>query len=175
MSVQKLWKLARVFALNTDCASLRDIVLDLKFVAAPRSERPFVTAERLWKVGVALHAEGRVPLGAYDRDAANLLRDGLILAFLATYPLRAKNFAHLDLGRSIRQEDGAWWILLDQEETRNRRAAWKGSKTPNLAAAILQHGVTRITDAHYHRARTLPRRKYLILVVSALGLEPRTL
>lgn len=240
MSVQKLWKLARILAPDADYAWLRDIVLDLKFVATPESKRPFVTAEQLWKTGVALHDEGRALLGADDRKAAKLLRDGLILGFLATHPLRAKNFAHLDLGRSIRKEDGAWWIVLDRQETKNGRAdmraiddvlasmleiylrlarpvlmkergaansadpseikgplwfscfgraldeqglhiitttatrkaigiainphafraaaatsaAWKGSKTPNLASAILQHGDTRITDAHYNRART---------------------
>ena len=240
MSIQKLWKVARVLWPGKDYAWLREIVLDLKSVAAPRIKRPFVTAEQLWNVGVALHEEGRAMFGADDRKAIKLLRDGLIVAFLATYPLRAKNFAHLDLGRSIRKEKGAWWIILDRDKTKNGRAdmrmiddvlaslleaylrlarpplmkeraaatsadpseikgplwlscfgraldeaslrsittsvtrkalgiaitphafraaaansaAWKGSNTPNLASAILQHGDTRITDAHYNRART---------------------
>ena len=40
-------------------------------------------------------------------------------------------------------------------------AAWKGTKTPNLASAILQHGDPRITDAHYNRARTFEATKAL--------------
>jgi len=240
MSIQKLWKVARVLSPEGDYAWLREIVLDLKSVASPQTKRPFVTAEQLWNVGVALHEEGRALFGFDDRKAAKFLRDGLIVAFLATYPLRAKNFAHLDLSRSIRKEDGAWWIMLDRDETKNGRAdmrmiddvlaslleaylrlarpslmkeqadansvdpsaikgplwfscfgraldeaslriitksvtrkalgiainphafraaagmsaAWKGSKSPNLASAILQHGDPRITDAHYNRART---------------------
>jgi len=112
MSVQKLWKLARVLALNTGCARLRDIVLDLKFVAGPGASAPSSPLRGLWKVGVGRHDEGRVPLGANDRDAANLLRDGLILAFLATYPLRANNFApSISAARSARRTalGGSCW------------------------------------------------------------------
>jgi integrase len=47
-------------------------------------------------------------------------RDGMMIALLASRPLRLKNFTDLRLGRHlIRQEDGRWRLLVPASETKN--------------------------------------------------------
>ena len=41
---------------------------------------------------------------------------------LAQYPIRLKNFAALELGRSIVKIGETWWILLTAAETKEKRA-----------------------------------------------------
>jgi len=74
-------------------------------------------------------------MGKEDQNpekAARLIRDGMIIALLTACPLRARNFAHLDLGRSIKMENGHWRIILEAHETKNGRA---DLRIPPLAAA----------------------------------------
>ena len=51
-----------------------------------------------------------------------MIRNGLMLVFLAQYPIRLKNFAALELGRSIVKIGETWWILLTAAETKEKRA-----------------------------------------------------
>jgi integrase len=48
-----------------------------------------------------------------------LFRNGLMVALLALCPIRLKNFAALEIGRSFLKLDGAWWIVL--EATKSKR------------------------------------------------------
>ena len=45
-----------------------------------------------------------------------------MLVLLAQYPIRLKNFAALEIGRSIVKIDETWWILLTAAETKEKRA-----------------------------------------------------
>jgi hypothetical protein len=45
-----------------------------------------------------------------------------MLALLAHYPIRLKNFAALEIGRSLVKNNGTWWILLAASETKEKRA-----------------------------------------------------
>ena len=45
-------------------------------------------------------------------------RDGLLLAILATRPLRRRNLVGLELGRHLVRLDGIWWLLIPAEETK---------------------------------------------------------
>jgi len=51
-----------------------------------------------------------------------MVRNGLMLALLAQCPIRLKNFAALEIGRSIVKIDDTWWILLMASETKEKRA-----------------------------------------------------
>jgi integrase/recombinase XerD len=51
--------------------------------------------------------------------AAVQYRDGLMIALLALVPLRLSNFVALQLGRSLVNNNGAWLITLEAEETKN--------------------------------------------------------
>ena len=45
-----------------------------------------------------------------------------MVAMLAFHPVRLGNFAALEIGRSFKQVEGSWWIVLSHSETKERRA-----------------------------------------------------
>ena len=47
-----------------------------------------------------------------------MFRDGLLIALLAYCPIRLKNFAALEIGRSFVNAYGKWWIVLTAAETK---------------------------------------------------------
>jgi integrase len=53
---------------------------------------------------------------------ANQARNGLMVALLALCPIRRKNFAALEIGRSLVKIRDKWWIVLSADETKERRA-----------------------------------------------------
>ena len=48
-------------------------------------------------------------------------RNGLMIALLASHPIRLKNFAVLELGRTFRRVENDWWIVLPAAETKELR------------------------------------------------------
>ena len=49
------------------------------------------------------------------------VRNGLMVALLAFCPIRRKNFAALEIGRSFVEIHGTWWIVLSASETKENR------------------------------------------------------
>jgi integrase len=45
-----------------------------------------------------------------------------MVAMLAVCPIRRKNFAALEIGRSFVEINGTWWVALSASETKERRA-----------------------------------------------------
>src|SRR3954453_15210711 len=79
---------------------------------------------RMWwmvEAGLALvrEAERAVRRRAHWRAAQ--LRNGLMVALMALHPIRLKNFAALELGRSIVRIEDGWWIVLGAAETKADR------------------------------------------------------
>lgn len=56
-----------------------------------------------------------------DLQAQLAWRDGLIIALLALAPLRLRNFAALELGRTLIRRGEIWWISVPGEETKTGR------------------------------------------------------
>jgi len=57
----------------------------------------------------------------FETDAlkrAQSIRNGLIIALLALCPIRLKNFAGLEIGRTIRMVKDRWWIVLPRQTTK---------------------------------------------------------
>ena len=52
---------------------------------------------------------------------ARMFRNGFMVALLAYCPIRLKNFADLEIGRSFVKEDDTWWIVLTAAETKEKR------------------------------------------------------
>ncbi len=50
------------------------------------------------------------------------VRNGLMVAMLGFHPIRRKNFAALEIGRSFVKIRGRWWIILSAAETKENRA-----------------------------------------------------
>jgi integrase len=159
-SVYKLRRAAEVMAPERDFTWLKAIEADLALQVEPRSKYPkLVLTDALLAAGLALldaadrEAGDETQAGDPDRrrrrrkrrpgaiDRALLTRavqarSGLMLALLALCPIRLKNFAALELGRSLVQtESGTWFIVLAASETKEKRPDER--PVPEMLAAHL--------------------------------------
>ena len=167
-SISKLRRIAELLNPELDLAWLRDIEDDLDLVKQPKSKMSkLVDTSVLVEVGLTLlheagagagsvalplhHARraGRLsvgPRGAADRAALNravLARDGLIVALLALCPIRLKNFAALELGRSLDQDrPAAGGSCSIRDETKSGRPDERPVPrllTPHLDRYVAHH------------------------------------
>jgi integrase len=121
MTIQKLKQIARRLAPSTDFKWLSDVAGDLRAEDGPVKHPPVVDASQLLIAGLAFveeYIEPERPMGM--RSALNI-RNGLMVAMLASCPIRAKNLTGLTLGRSLHLSDLCWWIDLQGSETKNGR------------------------------------------------------
>ena len=122
-SICKLRRAAQYIAPVRDFAWLAEIGKDLAFVARPRSKFDrLVSTETLVEAGLTLiqEAEHSSRISRFAR--AKQVRNGLMVALLALCPIRRKNFAALEIGRSFVEIHGTWWIVLSASETKEKRA-----------------------------------------------------
>jgi integrase len=107
-----------LLSVKTDFNWLIEIEKDVAFVAEPRSKLDrLVMAERLVEAGLTLIEEAKTYTRAKFKRARGI-RNGLMLALLALCPIRRKNFATLEIGKSFRQVKGRWWIILPGRSTK---------------------------------------------------------
>jgi integrase len=121
MTLQKLKQIARHLAPAANFKWLADIAGDIKAEDGPVKRSPAVDASELLIAGLSLveeYAESGRPMSL---DIALNIRNGLMVALLASCPIRAKNLAGLTLGRSLRLSGSRWWIDLPGSETKNGR------------------------------------------------------
>lgn len=101
---------------------LAEIEKDLALVMQPRSKFDRVAySHRLTEAGITLMQEAHSMSRRPALARALQFRDGLMIAVLATSPVRLKNLAALALGCSFRQIKDSWWIVLDAQETKEKR------------------------------------------------------
>ena len=74
------------------------------------------------EAGLTLIAEAEAAEKLTKLTRARMVRNGLMQALVAQYPFRIKNFAALEIGRSIVKQDGTWWIILTAADTKEKRA-----------------------------------------------------
>jgi integrase len=67
-----------------------------------------------------------------------------MIALLALCPIRLKNFASLEIGRSFVQIKGAWWIVLSASETK------EGRRDERPVDSIISEGIDRYLS-HYRQ------------------------
>ena len=119
--VYMLRRAAELLAPTTDFSWLAEIEKDLALVMEPRSKFDrFVLTERLVEAGLTLIVAAQRSSGT-DLTRARELRNGLMLALLALCPVRLKNFAELEIGRTFKQVEGSWWISLPGSLTKSNR------------------------------------------------------
>ncbi len=87
----------------------------------PKFDR-LVLPERLIEAGLTLIREAENSHTMAKRAQASQVRNGLMLAMLGFHPLRRKNFAALEIGRSFVKIRDRWWIVLSAAETKEKRA-----------------------------------------------------
>ena len=121
MTIQKLKQIAHHLVPSTNFKWLSDIAGDLKAEGGPVKQRPIMDASELVIAGLTLAAECSGHESLKDLETALNVRNGLMVAMLASCPIRAKNFAGLTLGRSLRYTQSCWWIDLPGSETKNGR------------------------------------------------------
>ena len=123
-SIQKLRRITQLIGSpKRDLAWLLDIERYLFSEMRPKSKWDrVVLTEIIIEAGLTLIAEGGTARKVTKLNRARMVRNGLMQAFLAAHPMRRKNFASLEIGRSIVKQNGTWWILLTAAETKEKRA-----------------------------------------------------
>jgi integrase len=119
--IYKLRRAAELLATTATFSWLADIEKDLALVMEPRSKfGRLVLTGRLVEAGMTLVAEAQA-FAKNDLARACGARNGLMIALLAFCPIRLKNFAALEIGRTFKQVNGRWWIALPSVTTKSRR------------------------------------------------------
>jgi integrase len=121
-SIQKLRRFVQLIAPDRDLGWLIEIERELYSEQRPRSKWDrVVTTDILVDAGRTLIAEAEITKRPM-LSRARMFRNGLMVALLAYCPIRLKNFAALEIGRSFVNLDGRWWIALTAAETKEKRA-----------------------------------------------------
>jgi site-specific recombinase XerD len=121
-SIYKLRRASELIDPARDLYWLADIEKDLALVMRPRSKADrWVLTEVLVEAGLTLIAEAENSRKMSKLDQARQVRNGLMVAMLAMHPIRLKNFAALEIGRSLIEVKGSWWIVLSASETKEDR------------------------------------------------------
>lgn len=101
-SICKLRRAAKYMAPERDFGWLLEIGKDLALVAVPRSKFDrLVLTEVLLEAGLTLIQEAENSPKMTKLACANQVRNGLMLALLSLCPIRRKNFAALEIGRTL--------------------------------------------------------------------------
>ena len=117
----KLRWVAELMNPEADFGWLREMEKDLALVIEPRSKLDrLVLAERLVEAGLGLIAASRQAVSS-DFERAKGIRNGLMIALLAACPMRIKNFAELEIGKTFKEVHGGWWISLPASSTKSHR------------------------------------------------------
>jgi len=121
-SLYKVGRVASLIAPQRDWAWLQRIVRRLGLRAKPQSKRPrVVEITDLRRLGLDLMTRAEVHTHATPLSRARLYRDGLMIALLATDPVRRANVTGLEIGRSLVKDGSTWSIDLPARETKARR------------------------------------------------------
>lgn len=97
----------------------KDLALDIR----PRSKADrLILTDVLVECGLTLMAEAEQFKAVSQLEQARQYRNELMVALLALHPIRLKNFAGLAIGRTIKEIDGHWWIVLSANDTKENRA-----------------------------------------------------
>jgi integrase len=121
-SICTLRRAAQYMSPGREFIWLAEIAKDLALVARPRSKLDrIVMCEVLVEAGLTLIKEAEISSTLTERARACQVRNGLMVALLALCPIRPKNFAALEIGRSFVKINGTWWIVLSASETKEKR------------------------------------------------------
>jgi hypothetical protein len=121
-SVYKLRRISEIMSPSTDFRWLSDIENKLAAVAYPKDRfDKIVTTETLVEAGLTLVRQAQIATRRRPLWRALMMRDCVMVAMLAHHPIRLKNFAALELGKSFVRIRDDWWILLTRNDTKSKR------------------------------------------------------
>jgi integrase len=122
VSICCVGRAARYMVPGLELDWLAELAKDLALLAQPRSKFDrLVLPERLIEAGLTLIQEAEHSQTMTKLAQATQVRNGLMVALLAFCPIRRKNFAALEIGRSFVEIHGTWWIVLSASETKENR------------------------------------------------------
>ncbi len=122
-SIQKLRRITQLISPKRDLGWLIEIERELFSDMRPKSKWDrIVLAEIIIEAGLTLMNEAETARKMPKLTRARLFRNGLMIALLAHYPIRVKNYAALSIGRSLVKIDKVWWIILKPIETKEKKA-----------------------------------------------------
>jgi integrase len=120
-SITKVRRAAELMVPDGNFAWLAEIEKDLALIMEPASKFDrLVLTEVLVEAGLTLIAESELSCET-ELARARMVRNGLMVALLALCPIRLKNFAALEIGRTFVEINSSWWIILPKHETKSRR------------------------------------------------------
>jgi hypothetical protein len=120
-SIQKLRRMVQLIAPDLALDWLIALERELASEMRPTSKWDRVVyADVLVNAGLTLMAEAVIAKRP-KLTRGRMFRNGLMVALLAYCPIRLKNYAALEIGRSFVNVDGIWWILLTAAETKEKR------------------------------------------------------
>jgi len=119
-TIYKVRRATECVAPDRDFAWLAEIGKDLALLERPKNDFDrIVLTERLVEAGLTLIREADADTHGPPLRRALLVRNGLMVALLAPCPIRLKNFAALEIGRSFLRLEGGWWVVL--QDTKSKR------------------------------------------------------
>ncbi|WP_108883246.1 tyrosine-type recombinase/integrase [Anderseniella sp. Alg231-50] len=130
--VARLYDALRYMYPDADWGWLRSIVSRLESIAVPAS-RPALPlhASQLWSFGEDMFdeaqskiADGQLSRTGETRRICELGRDGLLLMFLAIYPLRRTSLARLVFGSTVQKTETSWQVSLPAEYLKGNRSEY---------------------------------------------------
>jgi integrase/recombinase XerD len=77
--------------------------------------------DRLVALGKQLMAQADSVAERAPHERAVTYRDGLIIAFLAYRPIRARTLTAIALGRQLVPRNGSWWLMFGPKDTKSRQ------------------------------------------------------
>jgi integrase/recombinase XerD len=107
--------------------------------ARPKRHR-LVAIEKLFGLGFDLMARAETETTPLRRFKT--YRDGLMIALLASRPLRLRNLTGLILNQTLVQRGEVWWIQIPAAETKTRTAIevpWPDMLVPHLETYLADH------------------------------------
>jgi site-specific recombinase XerD len=133
--IQNLHAALRAIAPERDWSWICHIMADLRARrrARPKQHRTFRT-DQLYALGQRLMRAAEDLATAWAQ--AIRYRDGLQIAFLAARPLRLKNFARLNIGKTLVRRGPVWWIDIPGEDTKSRREPGVMPLSDELSIAV---------------------------------------
>jgi integrase len=113
----------RIMLPERDWAWLKSIKTRLHAIAPPYSAKgPAITSMMLLDLGLALMEESQPAEGpSLSMFDAVRYRDGLIVAMLGFMPLRCRNLASLEIGRTFVKEGDGWAVVIPTNDTKSRK------------------------------------------------------
>lgn len=160
-NIMSLLVLGQLFEPGKEWGWLKKIVSRLRQACRPVRDIKFCSSFELFAAGLELTivAERRKPRLVFDQSS--WFRDGLMIALLASRPLRAKNLCSIEIGRHLTWRGERYWLSFPGDEMKNYRAL-EFPLPKKLTASMRRY-------LEFHRPRLLQGNKRNNLWISNLG------